>query len=119
MPGVIANELGKINIGEDIIANIAGHAATESCGVVGMNSKTATDALLKIVGGEANRKCGVKVSFDEEGSVVIDLFVTMIFGVSLPVVAHNMIDNVKYQVSDMTGLKVNMVNIHVESVING
>ena len=84
-----------------------------------MNSKTATDALLKLVGGEANRKCGVKVSFGEGGGVVIDLFVTMIYGVSLPVVAQNMIDNVKYRVSEMTGLAVNMVNIHVESVISG
>ena len=35
MPGIIANEHGKITVSEDIIANIAGHAATESCGVGG------------------------------------------------------------------------------------
>jgi len=50
--------------------------------------------------------------------VDIDLYVTMVFGVSLPVVAKNMIDNVRYRVQESTGLKVSNVNIHVESIIN-
>ena len=119
MPGIINNEFGKVTISEDIVANIAGYAATENYGVVGMSAKTATDALLKIVGSDSNKKRGVKVAFSEDGEHVdIDLFVTMVFGVSLPVVAKNMIDNVRYRVQESTGLKVSNVNIHVESIIN-
>ena len=84
-----------------------------------MSAKTATDALLKIVGSDSNKKRGVKVAFSEDGEHVdIDLFVTMVFGVSLPVVAKNMIDNVRYRVQESTGLKVANVNIHVESIVN-
>ena len=112
MPGTINNEYGKVTISEDIIATVAGYAATENYGVVGMSAKTATDAILKLVGSEANKKRGVKVSFLGEGDEVdIDLY-----GVSLPVVAKNMIDNVRYRVQETTGIKVANVNIHVESI---
>ena len=108
MPGTINNEYGKVTISEDIIATVAGYAATENYGVVGMSAKTATDA---------NKKRGVKVSFLGEGDEVdIDLYVTMVYGVSLPVVAKNMIDNVRYRVQETTGIKVANVNIHVESI---
>ena len=117
MPGTINNEYGKVTICEDIIATVAGYAATENYGVVGMSAKTATDAILKLVGSEANKKRGVKVSFLGEGDEVdIDLYVTMVYGVSLPVVAKNMIDNVRYRVQETTGIKVANVNIHVESI---
>ena len=117
MPGTINNEYGKVTISEDIIATVAGYAATENYGVVGMSAKTATDAILKLVGSEANKKRGVKVSFLGEGDEVdIDLYVTMVYGVSLPVVAIIMIDNVRYRVQETTGIKVANVNIHVESI---
>ena len=117
MPGTINNEYGKVTISEDIIATVAGYAATENYGVVGMSAKTATDAILKLVGSEANKKRGVKVSFLGEGDEVdIDLYVTMVYGVSLPAVAKNMIDNVRYRVQETTGIKVANVNIHVESI---
>lgn len=117
MPGIINSELGKVVINEDIVANIAGHAAAENYGVVGMSAKTATDTILKLVGSDANKKRGVKVAFVNEGEEVdIDLYVTMVYGVSLPVVAKNMIDNVRYRVQEMTGIKVANVNIHVESI---
>ena len=117
MPGTINNKYGKVTISEDIIATVAGYAATENYGVVGMSAKTATDAILKLVGSEANKKRGVKVSFIGDGDEVdIDLYVTMVYGVSLPVVAKNMIDNVRYRVQETTGIKVANVNIHVESI---
>ena len=117
MPGTINNEYGKVTISEDIIATVAGYAATENYGVVGMSAKTATDAILKLVGSEAKKKRGVKVSFLGDGDEVdIDLYVTMVYGVSLPVVAKNMIDNVRYRVQETTGIKVANVNIHVESI---
>jgi len=80
-----------------------------------MNSKTAGDALLQLVGGE-NVKRGVKVSILEDQSIDIDLYVTLMYGVSLPAVAANTISNVKYRVEELTGLKVKHVNIYVEAV---
>ena len=112
MTAVIKNELGTITMNEELIASIAGFAAGENYGIVAMNSKTAGDALLQLVGGE-NVKRGVKVSIQ---SIDIDLYVTLMYGVSLPAVAANTISNVKYRVEELTGLKVKHVNIYVEAV---
>ena len=112
MTAVIKNELGTITMNEELIASIAGFAAGEN---YGMNSKTAGDALLQLVGGE-NVKRGVKVSILEDQSIDIDLYVTLMYGVSLPAVAANTISNVKYRVEELTGLKVKHVNIYVEAV---
>ena len=111
MTAVIKNELGTITMNEELIASIAGFAAGENYGIVAMNSKTAGDALLQLVGGE-NVKRGVL----EDQSIDIDLYVTLMYGVSLPAVAANTISNVKYRVEELTGLKVKHVNIYVEAV---
>ncbi|MPN35717.1 hypothetical protein SDC9_183215 [bioreactor metagenome] len=85
--------------------------------MVGMNAKTAADSFLQLVGSDTNRKRGVKVTFLDDGDEAdVDLYVTMVYGVSLAVVAKNTIDNVRYRVEEMTGIKVNSVNIHVESI---
>ena len=76
MTAVIKNELGTITMNEELIASIAGFAAGENYGIVAMNSKTAGDALLQLVGGE-NVKRGVKVSILEDQSIDIDLYVTL------------------------------------------
>ena len=68
MTAVIKNELGTITMNEELIASIAGFAAGENYGIVAMNSKTAGDALLQLVGGE-NVKRGVKVSILEDQSI--------------------------------------------------
>lgn len=116
MPGLIVNENGKIVINEELIASVAGYAAVENYGIVAMSSKTATDAIIQLVGGD-NIKRGVKVTMIDEGTKVdIDLFVTLGYGVSLPAVAQNAMDNVRYRVNEITGLEVRKVNIHVEAI---
>lgn len=115
MPGVIMTAMGKITIPDDIVATIAGYAATENYGIVGMSAKTAGDQFWQIVGGD-NQKRGVKITTLGEDIIEIDLYVTLIYGASLPAVAQNAIGNVRYRVEELTGLKVKSVNVHVEGV---
>lgn len=115
MAAIIKNDLGTISFGEDLIANIAGSAACENYGIVGMNSANASDTILQLVGSE-NIKRGVKVVIGADNKVKIDLHVTLMYGVSFPAVANNAISNVKYRVEEMTGLSVDCVNIYVEAV---
>ena len=118
MPATITTELGRISITDDILAVIAGYAATENYGIVGMSAKTAGDSLWKLVGGD-NQKRGVRVVTQNDGedqTVEIDLYVTLTYGASLPVGAQNVIENVRYRVNEMTGLRVGNVNIYVEAI---
>lgn len=116
MPGVLENDLGRIVLSEDLIASIAGYAAMENSGIVGMKSKSASAAFFQFIGGN-NQKRGIVVSSgDAADTVDIDMYVTFMYGVSLPAVAQNTMSNVRYRVEDMTGLKVGKVNIHVEAI---
>ncbi|MBQ2111376.1 MAG: Asp23/Gls24 family envelope stress response protein [Clostridia bacterium] len=115
MEATIKNEYGTITLNEDLIASIAGYAACENYGIVAMNSKTAGDALRQMIGSENVRR-GVKVTTLEDNRVDIDLFVTLLYGISFPAVAENAMSNVKYRVEELSGIKVRKVNFYIESI---
>ena len=115
MAAEMVNALGKITISDDLIASIAGYAAVENYGIVGMNSKRAGDSIVELFGGDSVKR-GVKVTMVAPDTVVIDLYVTLEYGVSLPAVAEKTRSNVKYRVETMTGLSVQSINIHVENI---
>lgn len=107
----LTTDIGKITIADDLISNIAGYAAVENYGIVGMNAKTAVELF-----GKDNLKRGVKVTTVGANMVDIDLYVTLEYGVSLPAVARNTKSNVRYRVEEMTGITVRAVNVHVENI---
>lgn len=109
------NDYGTVTIADEPIATIAGLAAVENYGIVGMSTKTAADALSELLGIESIKK-GVKVETVSPNEVDIHLYVTLQYGVSIPAVAKNAKDNVKYRVEELTGAVVRNVNIHVEGI---
>jgi uncharacterized alkaline shock family protein YloU len=111
----LSNQFGSIDISEEVIANIAGVAATECYGIVGMASKKISDGFAELLGGETLSK-GIKVSFVQD-QVVIELFVIVKYGTKISEVAANVIEKVKYSVENYTGLSVQAVNITVQGVL--
>ena len=75
MPGIINTELGAISIPDEIVATIAGYAASENYGIVGMHAKTTGDQLWKLVGGD-NQRRGVKVTCVEGDQICLLLSYT-------------------------------------------
>ena len=75
MAAEIITELGSIRMNDDIVATIAGYAAVENYGIVGMNAKTVSDAVTQLFGKDDIKK-GVKITINKEGEVDVDLFVT-------------------------------------------
>ena len=115
MAAEMTTAMGKITITDDLIASIAGYAAVENYGIVGMNAKKAADSFVELFGKD-NLRRGVKVTIVSPEMIDVDLYVTLVYGVSMPAVAQNAQSNVRYRVEEMTGLTVRAVNIHVESV---
>ncbi|MGI6165293.1 MAG: Asp23/Gls24 family envelope stress response protein [Limnochordia bacterium] len=106
--------LGKVSINEQVISAVAGRAATECYGIVGMSSKTVQDGLAELLGFEqVDRGVGVRI---EEDLVTVDLHIIVQYGVRISEVANNVRAKVKYAVETLLGLKVACVNIHVEGV---
>lgn len=110
----INSDNGNINIDEQVVATLAGLAAIECYGIVGMAAKSATEGFFELARKEHLTK-GVKVTF-KENKVVVDLFIIVQFGVRISTVAENIIAKVKYNLEKYTGLEVTNVNIYVQGV---
>lgn len=108
-------EIGKINISEDLITTIAGYAAMENYGIIGMCAHSAGDAFTELFGRD-NMQRGVKIEKVGEAEVDVSLHIALQYGVSLPAVAQNTKKNVKYRIEEITGVPVRNVNIFVESI---
>lgn len=108
-------EYGQIDISTDVIATIAGGAAVDCYGIVGMASKNQLkDGLTDILRKE-NFTRGVVVR-DEDGEVHIDMYIIVSYGTKISEVAHNVQTKVKYTLDQTVGLAVDSVNIYVQGV---
>jgi uncharacterized alkaline shock family protein YloU len=114
MPGKLTNQLGEITIDDQVLASIAGISAMECYGLVGMATKSTASGLVELLKREHSSK-GVKVQTDND-TITIDLFVIVEFGTRISVVANNIIEKVKYNIENLTGMKVKKVNITVQGV---
>ncbi len=110
----IRTEMGKLVLSEEAIATIAGAAAIECYGVVGMAGRKMTDGLSELLGME-NLAKGVSVSIDGD-ELYIELFVILGYGVKISEVARMIIDKVRYTVEKITSLKVSKITVSFESI---
>lgn len=108
------NENGSILIDDQALATIAGLAAMECYGVVGMASRNATQGFFELLKREQLTK-GIKVSATED-KISIDLYIVLQYGVKISVVAENIISRIKYSVETFSGVSVDNVNIFVQGV---
>lgn len=105
--------LGKIEIAPEVIEVIAGIAASEVEGIAQMRGNFATGVVERL--GKKNHGKGVKVELTEEG-IIVDIYCTMKFGVSIPVVAQKVQDNIRQALLNMTALEASEVNVHVVAI---
>jgi uncharacterized alkaline shock family protein YloU len=105
---------GCINIANDVLADLAGYAALESYGIVGMASQTLRDGVAQLLPANKLRR-GVKVVTAEEG-IVVDLFVIIEFGTNLAEVSHNLANRVRYVLTNNADVKVADIDVHVQGV---
>jgi len=111
--GQSPQENGNIRIADEVVGVIAGIAATEVEGVVGMSGGI-VGGISEMLG-KKNLSKGVKVEVGEE-EAALDLYIIVEYGVRIPEVAERVQENVKRAVESMTGLKVVEVNIHIQGV---
>lgn len=107
-------ELGVVTVDDDVVIRIAGYAALDCYGIVGMASKRSTDGIVQLMGRE-NLGRGVRVRSSGD-KVDIDLFIIVEYGISISAVAASIIETVKYKVERLAGIPVGRVNVCVEDI---
>lgn len=106
-------ENGTVRISNDVVAIIAGVAATEISGVVGMSGGI-TGGITEMLGMK-NLSKGVKVELEDK-EVTIDLFIIVAYGSRISELGEKIQQNVKQTVETMTGLNVIRVNVNIQGV---
>lgn len=114
MAAKISDELGLITIENEVIARIAGLAATECYGVVGMAVKNVRDGIVQLLKKDSLAK-GVVISLDG-GEVSVELHIIVEYGTNIPAIAETISSTVKYKVEQATELKIAKINIFVEGI---
>ncbi len=108
-------QLGTVDVSKDVVATIAGGAAIDCYGIVGMASqKQLKDGLSDLLGKENFRR-GVVIR-EEMEQIHIDMYIIVSYGTKISEVAYNVQTKVKYQLDQMLGLDVDSVNIFVQGV---
>jgi uncharacterized alkaline shock family protein YloU len=106
---------GQIDISNDVVATIAGGAAIDCYGIVGMASKSQIkDGITDILRKE-NFSRGVIVR-QENDEVHIDMYIIVGYGTKISEIAHNVQSKVKYTLDKTIGLSVESINIYVQGV---
>ena len=110
----IKTENEGIQISSDVVAVIAGVAVSEVQGVSGMSGGFA-GGITEVLSGKKNLAKGIKVEINDD-IAKIDVNIIVEYGSRIPDVAFEIQNRVKKSVENMTGLKVEEVNVHVQGV---
>lgn len=105
--------MGSVHIADDVVAIIAGLAATEVDGVSAMAGNI-TNELMSKVGVKSLTK-GVKVEIYNQ-KVKVELAVMVEYGYNIPTTCSKVQEKVKTTIENMTGLSVTDVNIRIAGV---
>ena len=100
--------IGEVQIADEVVAIIAGLAATEVNGVASMAGNITNELV-------SNLSRGVKVTV-LEGVVTVDLNLNIEYGKNILETSKKVQEKVKSSIENMTGLEVADVNIHIASV---
>ena len=105
--------IGEVQIADEVVAIIAGLAATECEGVASMAGNITNSLVGKL--GQKNLSKGVRVEVTDE-HVTVDLSLNLKYGYNIPEVSGRVQERVKNAIENMTGLEVLSVNIRIAGV---
>ena len=111
----IENHLGTIEISQEYFSYLVGLAASSCYGVAGMTKSGTKQGLRSMFSRRSFADEGVRVH-SENGKLIIDLHIAVIYGMNIAVIARSIVNKVRYTVEEATGLTVKKVNVYVDEM---
>lgn len=112
----ITNNMGNISITSEVFMNLAGDAATSCFGVKGMAGRSKEGGPLQLLRRESMSR-GVGVSFNDDGSISLELHIGVDHGVNICAVSRSIMNEVSYKLSKSTGVPVKRVDVYIDTII--
>ncbi|MBS3970316.1 MAG: Asp23/Gls24 family envelope stress response protein [Clostridia bacterium] len=110
----LKTDKGKIEISKEVIVSIASKAALECYGLAGIPSASISEGISDLLKKETRK--GVKVEIVDGEKLVLEVSIIVMYGTKISEVAHNVMEKVHYTIENITGAKVEKVNIKVHGV---
>ena len=112
----IPNDMGNISITSEVFMNLAGDADTSCFGVKGMAGRSKEGGPLQLLRRESMSR-GVGVSFNDDGSISLELHIGVDHGVNICAVSRSIMNEVSYKLSKSTGVPVKRVDVYIDTII--
>ena len=109
-------DVGQVQIADEVVAIIAGLAATEVEGVASMAGNITNEIVSRL--GMKNLSKGIQIEI-ADNEVVVDVALNIAYGYSIPEVSTKVQEKVKSAIETMTGLSVATINVRIASVDMG
>ena len=106
---------GTIRISRETISSIVRRAACSVDGVTRLTGSSLVDNIAEFVGSRKVLDRSIQIQIAPDG-ITVDLSINIRYGVSLPETAAKVQQTVIGQLSEMTGLKVNQVNVVIREM---
>lgn len=105
--------MGQVQIADEVVAIIAGLAATEVEGVASMAGNITNELVSKL--GKKSLSKGIRVKV-EDGIVNVNVALNIAYGYCVPKTCKKVQEKVKAAIENMTGLEVEKVDIQIANV---
>lgn len=109
------NHLGTIDISNNYMTTLIGHTVTGCFGVVQMNSYGAKQGIRSLLKKSNEEEKGVIIRQTRD-KIVIDLHITVSYGVNISAIVDSIVKKVRYTVEEETDLHVMKVNVFIDGM---
>ena len=106
-------DIGEVRVADEVIAIIAGLAATEVPGVKSMAGNITNDNVSKL--GIKSLSKGIKILVEDD-LVTVSIILVIDYGCEIPEVSKKVQEKVKTAIETMTALTVKAVNVKISGV---
>ena len=110
------NELGNVNISQEVVATIAESVVSEIEGVHSLVGGTSKNEIVKFFQNVSLGSKGIEVEFVYT-DFIFDLYIVAKMGHKLPALAGEIQTKVVKAITEMTGLKVQEVNVYIQKIV--
>lgn len=112
MENEIVNK-GKLTCNKKILCSIVSLATREVSGVSSLKSNLKCKFLNLF---SSEKVPGVLIKFNPNGNVIVDVYITVENGCSIPDVAYRVQENIKNNIASMVDMRTSKVNVHIVGV---
>ena len=112
-----SDQLGEVKIADEVVAIVAGLAATEVEGVSSMAGNITNEIVSKL--GMRNLSKGIQIEVEND-EIKVSVAINIAYGYNIPDVSAKVQDKIASAIENMTGLHVAEGNVRIASVdMNG